>query len=260
VATAIDLCGASVVRSGRSILTGIDVSMADDERWVVLGPNGAGKTTLLDLLATTNHPTSGSVTVLGEPLGLVDVFALRPMIGVVSGRTTAMVPATERVRDVVMTAGWARLGRFREEYEDVDWQRCLTVLSFMGIRHLADREFGSLSDGEQQRALVARALLPDPEILLLDEPAAGLDVGAREELLERLSSLAKDPDAAMQVMITHHLEEIPAGYTHALLLRDGQVLSKGLIDEVLTDEHLSKTFDTPLTVKKVFSRFWAFAG
>jgi iron complex transport system ATP-binding protein len=260
VAAVLRLVGATVVRGERPILDRVDLTVNADERWVILGPNGAGKTTLLEVMATLNHPTSGSVEILGNPLGLVNVFELRPLIGVVSSRTTSLIPDGELVRDVVITAGWAQLGRFRESYEQVDLDRCGELLSLMGVRHLSGRSFGSLSDGERQRALVARALFPDPELLLLDEPAAGLDLGAREGLLERLSLLACDRSAPVQIMITHHVEQIPAGFSHAMLLRDAHVLTQGPIDEVLTDENLTKAFDTPLTVRKVFSRFWAFAA
>lgn len=251
---------ATVRRGDRAILADLTWTVEAGQRWVVLGPNGAGKTTLLDLVATTAHPTSGTVTVLGQPLGLADVFELRPVIGVVSPRTTARIPAAELVRDVVMTAAWAVSGRFRERYDDVDEDRTRDLLRLMGIDGMDQRRFGSLSDGEKQRVLIARALFPDPELLLLDEPAAGLDLGAREELVERLGGLALDPEAPVQVMITHHVEEIPVGYSHALLIRDGRDLAQGQIDEVLSDDNLSRTFGVPLSVRKVFSRFWAFAS
>ncbi len=259
MATVVRTESATVQRGDRNIVDHVTWTVETDQRWVVLGPNGAGKTSLLDLLSTTSHPTSGSVEILGEPLGLTDVFALRPAIGVVSSRTTALIPPREAVRDVVITAGWAIAGRFREAYDPVDVERAQQLLDIMGIGHLAVRRFGTLSDGEQKRALVARALFPDPELLLLDEPAAGLDLGSREELVERLGRLAADPDAPVQVMITHHVEEIPPGYTHAMLMRDGAVLEQGQIDTVLTDENLTRTFDVPLSVRRVFNRYWAFA-
>jgi len=259
VASVVRTRSATVQRGDRDIVDHVDWTVEVGERWVVLGPNGAGKTSLMDLLATTSHPTSGSVEILGEPLGLTDVFALRPLIGVVSSRTTELLPARESVLDVVMTAGWAIAGRFREQYDAVDIERAHALLETMGIAPLALRRFGTLSDGEQKRTLVARALFPDPELLLLDEPAAGLDLGSRESLVERLGRLAADPAAPVQVMITHHVEEIPPGYTHALLMREGRVLQQGPIDEVLTDDNLSKTFDVPLSVRRVFNRYWAFA-
>jgi iron complex transport system ATP-binding protein len=260
VTTVLRLESATVVRGGRVILDRTDLAVERGERWAILGPNGAGKTTMLDLMSTRTHPTSGSVEVLGEPLGLVDVFELRPLIGVVSDSATRLIPDSEPVRDVIMTAGWAVSGRYFEAYDDVDLKRCGELLHFMDLEHLADRQFATLSDGERKKVLLARALFPNPELLLMDEPAAGLDVGARENLLRRLSSIAHDPTAPVQVMITHHVEEIPAGFTHALLLRGGRVLAQGPIDEVITDDALTAAFDTPLLVSKVFSRFWAFGS
>ena len=259
MATVVQTESATVVRGDRAIVDDVTWTVRTDERWVVLGPNGAGKTSLLDLLATNSHPTSGSVEILSEPLGLTDVFSLRPAIGVVSTRTTSLIPAREAVQDVVITAGWSIAGRFREAYEPVDVARARELLDVMGVGHLATRRFGTLSDGERKRVLVARALFPNPEILLLDEPAAGLDLGSREGLVERLGRLAADPEAPVQIMITHHVEEIPPNYTHALLMRDGAVLEQGEIDLVLTDENLTKTFDVPLSVRRVFNRYWAFA-
>lgn len=259
MATVVRAVDATVRRGERNIVDHVTWTVETDQRWVLLGPNGAGKTSLIDLIATSAHPTSGTIEVLGQPLGLTDVFGLRPSIGVVSSRTTALIPERESVRDVVMTAGWSIAGRFREQYDDVDVARAMQLLDVMGIGHLAIRKFGTLSDGEQKRALVARALFPDPELLLLDEPAAGLDLGSRESLVERLGGLAADPAAPVQIMITHHVEEIPPGYTHALLMRDGRVLEQGQIDQVLTDENLTRTFDVPLSVRRVFNRYWAFA-
>ncbi|MCB0917483.1 MAG: ABC transporter ATP-binding protein [Actinobacteria bacterium] len=250
---------ATVAFDGTVVLDRLDWTVQEEERWVILGPNGAGKTSLLNMLSTNSHPTRGNVSVLGNELGLVDVFDLRPLIGVVSPRTTSLIPSTEPVRDVVMTSAWAITGRWRESYEDDDLNRADELMRVMGVGHLADRAFSTLSDGEKKRALIARALMPNPELLLLDEPATGLDLGAREALVQRLSVLAGDRSAPVQVMITHHVEEIPAGFTHAMLLRDGQVVAAGQIDATLTDENLTKTFDIPLSVSKVFSRYWAFA-
>ncbi len=258
MSTVIRLDSATVVRGGRPILDNVTLEVGSGERWAVLGPNGAGKTTMLDLMSTRIHPTSGTVAVLGEALGLVDVFELRPLIGVVSSRSSDHVPASEPVRDVIITAGWAVSGRYWETYDDIDLKRCDELLHLMGLEDLADRRLGTLSDGERKKVLLARALFPNPELLLMDEPAAGLDMGARESLLGRLSAIAQDPTAPVQVMITHHVEEIPAGFSHALLLRDGHMLASGPIDTVITDENLTAAFGTPLLVSKVFSRFWAF--
>ena len=169
------------------------------------------------------------------------------------------IPKSEKVRDLIVTAVWAITGRWRETYDAMDLERADGLMSTLGIMDLASREFCTLSDGERKRALIARALMPDPELLLLDEPATGLDLGAREALISRLSVLAQDPTAPVQVMITHHVEEIPPGFTHALLLREGHVVAQGPIDSVITDENLSETFGLALSVRKVFARFWAFA-
>lgn len=226
----------------------------------LVGPNGAGKTTLLRMAAAELHPSSGVVHVLGERLGRTDVFELRPRIGFCSAALANRVPGTEIVRDVVVSAGYALLGRWREHYESLDMDRAEQLLDVVGMRAFADREFRTLSEGERKRALIARALMVDPELLLLDEPAAGLDLGGREDLVARLSELALDPDAPASVLVTHHVEEIPPSYTHGLLLRDGTVVAQGLLPEVITAENLSKTFGLPLIVRYDDGRYTARRG
>jgi iron complex transport system ATP-binding protein len=246
------------VRRGDTVLVrNVDWSVELDERWVVLGPNGAGKTTLLRLAAAEVHPTEGRVDVLGEQLGRVNVFELRTRIGLTSAALGIRVPEHENVRDVVLSAGYGVLGRWRERYEHLDTTRAESLLGALGIRHLAMRTFGTLSEGERKRALIARALMTDPELLLFDEPAAGLDLGGREDLVGRLSVLAADPDAPASVLVTHHVEEIPVGYTHGLLLREGRVVASGLLEDVLTDENLSTTFGLPLGVQRRRGRYTA---
>jgi iron complex transport system ATP-binding protein len=247
----------TVVRGGRPILDRIDWRVADHERWVVLGPNGAGKTTLLQLAGALIHPTAGRVEVLGEALGSVDVFDLRPRIGLASAALAERIPPEERVRDVVITAAWAVTGRWHEEYDDTDTSRAATVLEMLGADALAGRVFGTLSEGERKRVQIARALMTDPELLLLDEPAAGLDLGAREDLVTRLASIAADRWAPAQVLVTHHVEEIPSGFTHVLLLRDGRVVAAGPIGEVLTGRALTETFGTRLRSGHIRGRYWA---
>jgi iron complex transport system ATP-binding protein len=253
----VHMTGVSVRRGGNNLLSGLDWSVELDERWVVLGPNGAGKTTLLRIASAELHPTSGVVHILGERLGRTDVFELRPRIGLSSSALAVRVPAEENVLDVVVSAGYAVLGRWRENYDKLDTNRAAALLSSMGIGHLAQRTFGTLSEGERKRALIARALMTDPEMLLLDEPAAGLDLGGREDLVARLSELAMDPDAPATVLVTHHVEEIPPGFTHALLLRDGQVVSQGLLDDVITEDNLSATFGQKLILERSGERFFA---
>ena len=246
-----------VRRNARNIVDHVDWTVTDDQRWVVLGPNGAGKTTVLQLAATLLHPTSGTVTVLDEQLGRTDVFELRPRIGFASSAMAKRVPPEETVLDVVLTAAFSVLGRWNEEYETIDERRARRVLGEWKLDQLAERTFGTLSDGEQKRVQIARAVMTDPELLLLDEPSASLDLGARENLLRSLSSYAANPDAPAIVMVTHHVEEIPTGVTHALLLRDGAVQAAGTIDETLTDEHLSATFGLPLHVTVEDGRYSA---
>lgn len=245
-AMVIDFAGVSVVRGGKAILDGVDWQVREGERWVVLGANGAGKTTLLALAATLLHPTSGVAAILDEVLGLTDVFELRPRIGLASSVLAQAIPDDEPVLDVVRTGAYAMLGSWREEYAGLDTARALALLEAWGAARLTERSFGTLSEGERKRVQIARAQMPDPEMLLLDEPAAGLDLGAREDLLERLQQLTLDARAATLVLVTHHVEEIPAGMTHALLLRDGRVVARGPIGECLTDETLSQTFGITL--------------
>jgi iron complex transport system ATP-binding protein len=249
--------GVGLRRGGSNLLRDLDWSVEEDERWVVLGPNGAGKTTLLQLAAAQMHPTTGTVTVLGEQLGKVDVFELRPRIGLTSAALAQRMPAAERVIDLVVSAGYAVVGRWREEYDQSDESRARGLLYQLGVASLADRLFGTLSEGERKRVQIARALMADPELLLLDEPAAGLDLAGREQLVGRLSDLAEDPQAPAMVLVTHHVEEIPPGFSHGLLLRAGEVVAAGLLPDVITADLLSVTFGTPLGVELRHGRYYA---
>ena len=246
-----------VRRNARNIIDHIDWNVADDQRWVVLGPNGAGKTTILQLAATLIHPTSGEVTILDERLGRTDVFDLRPRIGFASSAMARRVPPEETVLDVVLTAAFSVLGRWNESYEAIDERRARRVLAEWKLDHLAERTFGTLSDGEQKRVQIARAVMTDPELLLLDEPTASLDLGAREELLELLSGYAQAPTTPAMVMVTHHVEEIPVGFTHVLLLRSGGVVAAGALEQTLTEENLSATFGMPIALSVQAGRYAA---
>jgi iron complex transport system ATP-binding protein len=248
---------ATVVRAGRPILDSVDWAIEDHERWVVLGPNGAGKTTMLQLAGALLHPTSGQVEVLGERLGRVDVFEVRPRVGIASAALAERIPPGELVRDVVLTAAWAVTGRWREEYDQSDADRASDVLELVGAGGLGERVFGTLSEGERKRVQIARALMTDPELLLLDEPAAGLDLGGREDLVTRLAAIAADRWAPAQVLVTHHVEEIPAGFTHVMLLRGGRVVQAGPIGKVLTGRALTETFGVRLRSGQVRGRYWA---
>jgi iron complex transport system ATP-binding protein len=250
----------SVIRSGNHLVRGVSWQVELDERWVVLGPNGAGKTTLLSLATGRLHPSRGTAHVLGERLGRTDVQELRTRIGLASAALAESIPAGEKVRDVVQTAAWSVVGRWREAYDPMDTARALALLGQLGMAGFADREYGTLSEGERKRTQIARALMTDPELMLLDEPAAGLDLGGREDLVARLSELALDPDAPAMVLVTHHVEEIPAGFTHALLLREGTIIAQGLLSRTLTAENLSKTFGLPLAVDRHGDRYTARAA
>ncbi len=247
-----------LVRRGGNVLVGpVTWKVELDERWVVLGPNGAGKTTLLRIAAAETFPTSGTAHVLGETFGRTDLSELRTRIGLSSAALANRVPFDEKVLDLVISAGYGVLGRWRERYDDMDTERAIEMLESLGAEHLADRSYGTLSEGERKRVLIARALMTDPELLLLDEPAAGLDLGGREELVARLGVLAADPDAPATVLITHHVEEIPPGFTHALLLKEGTVVAQGLLDDVITGENLSEAFSQAITLEQADGRFFA---
>ena len=260
MASVLQFSDVSVVRDGNAILKSLTWTVDASERWVILGPNGAGKTTLLQLAGAQMHPTSGRVQVLDDSLGKTDVFELRPRIGFASSALARRVPGDERVIDVVLTAAYSVTGRWNEEYEDVDIRRAQRVLEEWKLSHLEGRRFGDLSDGEQKRVQIARSVMTDPELLLLDEPAASLDLGAREELVSLLGGFAREEKSPAIVMVTHHVEEIPTGFTHALLLADGALQAAGVIDEVITSENLSSAFSLPLEVTKTDGRFAARAA
>jgi len=250
----------SVVRDGRTILGPLSWQVSEGERWVVLGPNGAGKSTLFALAGSLIHPTQGQVTILESPLGRTDVFELRPRIGITSTTIVEMIPEDESVINVVMTSAYAIVGRWQESYDLWDESRALSLLTILGVRELRDRNFGTLSEGEKKRTLIARALMPNPELLLLDEPAAGLDLGGREDLLRRLNALALDPASPVTVIVTHHVEEIPRGTTHCLLLSDGLVVAQGALSEVLTSANLSTAYGIAVAVQEEGGRYFARAS
>ena len=245
------------MRRGEAILLDrVSWTVEEDDRWVILGPNGAGKTTLLQVASAQIHPTSGVAGILDEVLGAVDVFELRPRIGLTSAALAERIPRHEKVHDAVVSASYGVVGRWREAYDDLDHERARDLLIEVGVKHLADRTFGTLSEGERKRVQIARALMVDPELLLLDEPAAGLDLGGREDLVSTLSVLAADADSPATVLVSHHVEEIPPGFSHALLLRQGRVMAAGLLDDVLTEANLSATFGMPLVLSHEDGR-WA---
>lgn len=257
MAAVVDLAGVSIVRNGSTLISDITWEVDEADRWVVIGPNGAGKTTLLQVISAQIHPSSGVAGVLGEVLGVVDVFELRPRIGLTSAALAERIPRGERVHDVVVSASYAVLGRWRERYDELDHERADELLGQLRIAALADRTFGTLSEGERKRVQIARALMTDPELLLLDEPAAGLDLAGRETLVNTLGELAQDHYAPASVLVTHHVEEIPTGITHAMLLKDGKIVAAGPLRDTLTAENLTKTFDVELSLTEADGRWTA---
>ena len=240
-------------------LTNASLTVGEGQIVTVIGPNGAGKTTLLQLLSAQMYPTDGVVGILDEVIGAVDVFELRPRIGLTSSALAQRIPDGERVRDVVLSAAYAIVGRWREEYDEIDVRRAEQLLASLRVDHLADRTFGTLSEGERKRVQIARALMTDPELLLLDEPAGGLDLAGREALVQTLSEICLDEDSPATVLVTHHVEEIPEGITHCLLLNLGRIVAAGPIDETLTGENLGAAFGLPLAVGKSDGR-WSARG
>lgn len=253
----IDFAKVTLRRNGRVLVGPVTWSVELDERWVIVGPNGAGKTSLLRIAAAMEHPSSGTAYVLGERLGRVDMSELRSRVGLSSAALSQRVPDDEVVRDLVVSAGYAVLGRWRERYDDMDYNQALEMLESVGAEHLAERTYGTLSEGERKRVLIARSLMTDPELLLLDEPAAGLDLGGREELVARLSDLASDADAPAMVLVTHHVEEIPHGFSHCLILSEGKVVDSGLLTDVMTAENLSKAFGQSIALDVIDGRYFA---
>ncbi|MDR2347335.1 MAG: ABC transporter ATP-binding protein [Bifidobacteriaceae bacterium] len=249
--------GVTLRRGPKTILRGIDWSVAEGQHWVMLGPNGAGKTTVLQIAAARLHPTSGAAWLLGARLGRVDVFELRSRIGFASAALAGRIPPAELVSDAVVTGAYGVTGRWRERYDEADQTRARDLMGAFGVLALADRTFGTLSEGERKRVQIARALMADPEILLLDEPSAGLDLGGREELVAALTELATDPRSPVMVLVTHHLEEIPPGFSHAALMRDGRLTAAGPLAETLTDQNVSAAFGIPLRVTQAGERWGA---
>ena len=253
----VDLEAVGVRRDGRDLLREVTWRVGPGERWVVLGPNGSGKTTLLRVASLWLHPTAGRVRVLGEELGRVDVRPLRARIGVSSSALADRLRVDLRAADVVLTSRRGALEPWWHTYDDEDRERAADALDRVGATALADRLFGTLSSGERQRVQLARTLAAEPDLLLLDEPSAGLDLGAREDLVARLAALAADPTVAPTVLVTHHVEEVPPGFTHALALCDGQVVAAGPIDEVLADGPLGEAFGLPVRNEQADGRWTA---
>ena len=256
---ALELCGVRLVRDDAVLLDAIDWVVEPSERWVVLGPNGSGKTTLLRIASLYLHPSKGSVAVDGELLGRTDVRQLRTRIGLASPAFGDLLRAELTAAEVVMTARYAALEPWWHQYDDGDRTRALELLDRFGVAACADRAVATLSSGERQRVLLARAFSGSPALVLLDEPTAGLDLGGREDLVTRLGATALDPDGPPTVLVTHHVEEIPVGTTHVLLLRSGRIAAAGPIAEVLHADALSTTFGVALDLERRGDRWSAWA-
>ncbi|WP_375003687.1 ABC transporter ATP-binding protein [Aeromicrobium sp. CTD01-1L150] len=257
MAAVIELDSVTVLRPGKALLQNLTWTVDESERWVVLGANGAGKSTLMQIVGAQMYPTTGTATILGDRLGAVEVFDLRTRIGHSGTSIAERIPPGETVVDAIVSAAHAVTGRWREKYDAHDLERAHQIMGELGISTLTHRTFGTLSEGERKRTLIARALMTDPELLLLDEPGAGLDLGAREDLLMSLDVLSTAPGAPVLVMVSHHVEEIPEGFTHVLMLREGQVVAAGPIEETLTALTLGRTFGMRLELEQVGGRYTA---
>jgi iron complex transport system ATP-binding protein len=255
---ALQLTKVGLVRGDKTILCDVDWTVAEGERWIVLGANGSGKTSLVRIASLYLHPSTGDVDVLGQRLGRVDVRRHRRRIGVVSASFADLLRPELTAAEIVMTAKYAALEPWWNEYTDDDRSRARELLDRFGCAALADRWFSSLSSGERQRVQLARTLMTDPGLLLLDEPSAGLDLGGREDLVRRLGALAADPSTPATILVTHHVDEIPPGFGHALLLREGRVMAAGPIDDVLTSDALSECFGIDVTVERRNHRWSAY--
>jgi iron complex transport system ATP-binding protein len=260
VSDVIGLEGVSVIRNGRHLLNNVDWHVQAHERWVVLGPNGAGKTTMLQVASTYITPSRGTVRLLGIEHGKGDVRQIRRRIGYAGAGLADMIRGYLPAIEIVVTGKHAAFVDSRwHHYDDADWDTARLRLARLQAEHLADRQFDTLSAGEKQRVLIARSLMTNPELLLLDEATTGLDLGARERLVASLSDLAFDPTGPSVVLVTHHVEEIPPGYDHILMLADGKVLARGPIDDTLTDAALSECFQLPLLLQRHEDRYRAWS-
>ncbi|WP_103062566.1 ABC transporter ATP-binding protein [Actinomyces qiguomingii] len=247
----------SLHRGTAQILSHVNWSVEEGQHWVLLGPNGAGKTTIARIASARLFPSTGTVDVLGERLGAVDVSELRPRIGLASTALAGRVQGGESALSVVLSASYGSIGVWRQEYDDFDVERARALLAALDALHLAERSWANLSSGERKRIELARALMPDPELLILDEPAAGLDLAGREQLLAALTEIISGPGAPSMLLVTHHLEEIPVGFTHGLALRGGRVVASGPLDGVMTSQAITTTFGLPLEIAKDRGRYTA---
>ena len=255
----LSLRGVGRTVDGTEVLRGVDWEVHAGQRWVVLGPNGSGKTTLIRIATMWEHPSTGTVELLGQRLGRADVRRLRARVGFTSAAMADMLRPSLTAAEVVMTAKHAALEPWWHTYDAGDAARALAELQRVGCGDRAGQRFGTLSSGERQRVLLARAMALEPEVIVLDEPNAGLDLSGREELIGVLRDLAADAATPPLVLVTHHADEIPDGFTHVLLLRSGAVLAAGPISETLTGAALSDCFGLELELERRHGRWTAWA-
>jgi iron complex transport system ATP-binding protein len=246
-------------RDGKEIIRGVSFTVNRGERWAMLGPNGAGKSTILGFCGAVTHPTSGTVHVLGSQLGRVELQALRRMIGHVNPRHPLRSPLT--VRDIVLTGLTGTIETtLRWQPAAAESERADALISSLGLGAKAGQRWPVLSQGERGRVLIARALICEPRLLLLDEPSTGLDIAAREQLLEAIDLLTQTHPDVATVLVTHHLEELPSSTTHAVLLADGRVVAAGPARAAVTTENVSAAFDHPIDVQFSDGRWLARAA
>ena len=251
------LSGINLIRNGKHLIKDLDFEILSDQNWVILGANGSGKTSLLRMASMFEHPSSGSVTLLKHTLGTSDIRKIRHLIGFTGHGISQMLRPDLMTEDIVMTAKHGALEPWWHTYSNEDKLKAHNHMELLGINHLAKQRFGTLSTGEKQRALMARCLMSDPKLLLLDEPASGLDLPSREELMQSLSSLVSESLSPPVVMVTHHVEEIPKGFSHILFLKEGSVMESGLISEKLNPENLSNCFGIDLEISEFNGRWSA---
>jgi iron complex transport system ATP-binding protein len=247
------------IRSNRHILQQLNWTVPENEHWVVLGPNGSGKTTLLQLLAGYLWPTNGRITVLGERFGAVDLRELRKRIGWVGSFLQVQIPPGQRPLDLIVSGKSASVGLFERPLPQ-DYENARALAEQLQCSHILDLPYGVLSQGEKQRLLIARAMIHHPRLLILDEPCAGLDLVAREQLLGSLEDLGRLKDGPTMVLVTHHLEEITSIFSHVLMLKEGRCAGQGRKEEFLNDRHLSGVFGMALRVERTGSRYWGLAS
>jgi iron complex transport system ATP-binding protein len=251
----VELRDITYVRESQTILSGVSLRIDPGQHWALLGANGSGKTTLLKVITGYEWPSAGEVAVLGERFGECDLRELRKMVGWVSSAVLHQFPAHNTAREVVASGLDASIGLYRD-FSAAEWAAAEAALARLGEAAIAHRAYRLLSQGEQQRVLIARALVNRPALLILDEPCAGLDPAARERFLEDLNGVSRQADAPTMILVTHHIEEIGPWISDVLVLRAGRMLATGPREEVLRAEVLAQAFDGRCRVDEVGGRYY----